>query len=215
MLCKHRRYTSTGPSKGVKTGKKSRTSNKSLVSSSSSRLASTFGKVFSARCVELMCVANPANLHDGWCDLSHCVVGWVQMCRRGLKPFTFYLFNDLLLYTGKDGMLGNSHREIPLTQLRIRYCHCSTVLPMLQRVACVTAASSTCVCRQPHRCQRHGARLQGAEQGQVFPGAVCFRCGGRQLGGRRSGPNCQTHEANQAHVCVVRVFVAVAWALLH
>lgn len=45
-----------------------------------------------------------------------------KMCRRGLKSFTFYLFNDLLFYTGDSGMLGKpSHREIPLEACRVTY----------------------------------------------------------------------------------------------
>ena len=48
----------------------------------------------------------------------------MQLCRRGPKPFQFWLFSDLLIYGEKSGY-GNSpqykvHRVIKLSRCQIR-----------------------------------------------------------------------------------------------
>lgn len=44
--------------------------------------------------------------------IAQCMCTTPQMCRRGLKDFHFYLFNDMLLYVGGGTKLTASHRII-------------------------------------------------------------------------------------------------------
>ena len=99
----------------------------------------------------------------------------LQMCRRGLKEFHFYLFNDLLLYTGEGGVLGSSHRQIPLSHCRVRCvvspkrCYSSSwhFIAHPARIACAVADTERtggCNSRSSVSEMPHGFKVQSKEK---------------------------------------------------